>query len=355
MRRSFLAFCVLILSATSLRAEETVVHTTIDSVGLFKNGLAVVERSVELAGPGTYRIEDVPTPVHGTFFIESTTPVATRATTMLVDSPLDVIDGPLQDQLAGKEAAITLREQPNPILGTVAAIEPGDKSKQWNRGYQGSSSMYDGWGRAISVAPAAGRFLVLETKDGRVLVDQAAITSLKITGDAKTAKRRKPVLMLTLAEGAPKQTVHLSYLAKGLAWAPSYRVDLVDDKKLAIKQNAVVKNELMDLKGVEVFLISGYPSIDFAHVTSPLALQQTWTAFFTQLSSPPSADRYGNRAAMQQQVLMNSISNGEGASGMAAPPDESIDVHYESIGKQTLEDGDALALDVGAAQADYER
>ena len=45
-------------------------HTLISritSVGLFKNGLAVVKRTVKLPGPGTYRIDDVPQPVHGTF------------------------------------------------------------------------------------------------------------------------------------------------------------------------------------------------------------------------------------------------------------------------------------------------
>ena len=56
--------------------------STIQSIGLFKNGLAVVRRNVAVPGPGVYRIEDVPAPMHGTFFIESAATVtATNAGT----------------------------------------------------------------------------------------------------------------------------------------------------------------------------------------------------------------------------------------------------------------------------------
>jgi len=356
MRSTVLSSLAVLVFAMAVRAEDVAVQTTIESVGLFKNGLAVVERSVELPGAGTFRIEDVPTPVHGTFFIESATAITTRVTTMLVDSPLDLAGAPLQDQLAGKTVSVTLREQTVPIEGTVAVIEPADKNA-WNRRYENPNSggyYLDAYGNRVATAPA-GRFIILETKTGRTLIDQNMVSSIQIVGDAKTAKVRKPVLVLKTIDNAPKQTIRISYLTKGLAWAPSYRVQLTDDKKLSLSQNAVVKNELMDLKDVEMFLISGYPSIDFSHVISPLSLQQNWAAFFQQLSMQPGSSRTDNRMVMQQQaVMMNSALPGADGVG-AAPPDESIDVHYESIGKQTLGEGDALSLDVAAADADYER
>lgn len=343
---------VLCLLASALRAEELKVESKIESVGLFKNGLAVVERSVDVKGPGAYRIEDVPTPVHGTFFVESASAVTVRATTMLVDVPLDLTRAPLQDQLAGKKVTIGLRENGKGISGTVSQLEPADKA-DWNRAYENAMSDRFAYSRGgsgpVNLAP---RFLVIDTAEGRTLVEQSMIATVEVAGEAKAAKQRKPVLVLNLPEGAPEQKIRISYLTKGIAWAPSYRVELLDDKKLSVSQNAIIKNELADLKDVEIYLISGYPSIDFAHVTSPLALTQTWSAFFQQLSGRPGA---GNATLRQQAVAFNSLDNRMGDSAPVAPPDESIDVHYESIGKQTLGEGDALALDVARADTDYER
>lgn len=341
---------VAVLLWSSVAWGQTVVETKIESVGLFKNGLAVVERSVDLAA-GSYRIEDVPTPVHGTFFIESASPVTARVTMMLVDSPLDLNGAPLQDQLAGRQVDVTLREKEGVLSGKVAAMEPAEKV--WNRQYEQPRHYYlDGWGRPMP-QPGGGRFIVLETADGSVLVDQSMIASIKITGEAKTAKKRKPVLILTLPDGSPKQKVRISYLSAGLAWAPSYRVELTDDKNLTIVQNAIVKNELMNLKDVEVFLISGYPSIEFSNVASPLSLQQGWSAFFQQLNSPRRGPE-GAGVAMRQAVMFNRADDATGPA-VVAPPDESIDVHYESIGKKTLDEGDALAIDVADGTAEYER
>ncbi|MBC7785805.1 MAG: DUF4139 domain-containing protein [Burkholderiales bacterium] len=340
----------ILLLTSRLPAEEQTVTSKIESVGLFKNGLAVVDRSVELAGPGTYRIEDVPTPVHGTFFIESASDLVAKTTTMLVDAPLDLAGGSLQDQLSGKEVSITLREQTAPIDGVVAKIDP-KQEKPWNRQYdQPQYGYYNG--QPIPI-PSAGRFVILDTATGRTLVDQSTITSIKITGEAKLAKQRKPVLLLTLAAGAPKQTIRLTYLTRGIAWAPSYRVELLDDKKLSITQNAVVKNELMDLKDVELFLISGYPSVDFGHVTSPLSLQQNWSAFFQQLSQRPGNNRFDN--GIQRQSVISNFADSARTGGDVSPESESIDIHYETIGKQSLADGDAMSLNVASGETAYER
>ena len=56
------------------------VPSRIEHVGLFKNGLAVVRRSVVLPENGVFDVEDVPAPIHGTFWIDSDGAVATRVT-----------------------------------------------------------------------------------------------------------------------------------------------------------------------------------------------------------------------------------------------------------------------------------
>ena len=44
-------------------ADEKPLSTRMVSVGLFKNGLAVVRRTATVPGSGTYRVVDVPAPI----------------------------------------------------------------------------------------------------------------------------------------------------------------------------------------------------------------------------------------------------------------------------------------------------
>jgi hypothetical protein len=64
----------------------------------------------------------------------------------------------------------------------LAAMEQADKN--WSRQYQQPQYAFDGWGRMLP-QPGSSRFIVLETKDGSVLVDQSMIASVKITGESE--------------------------------------------------------------------------------------------------------------------------------------------------------------------------
>lgn len=344
----------LILWASELRADDTSVASKIESVGLFKNGLALINRSVVLDGPGSYRIDDMQAPVHGTFFIESTNPIVAKTKSALVDSPLELGQGNLQDQFAGSSVVIYLKDQDAPIQGQVATLlhekDPDQPAANRYSGYP--YSVY----QSIPNHSLRDRFLVLETGDAKVLVDESQIISIKAVGGEAT-KKWKTILQLNLNGPAEKQTVRITYLAKGLAWAPSYRVQLLDDKTLSISQNAVIKNELADLSDVEMSLISGFPNIGFSQVTSPLSLSQNLNAFFSQLSSQ---NNNGNRAApmvQQQAIMTNSFSGGNesAVAGLDMSSDDGVDVHYESIHQQSLELGSAMSLDVATGQAEYER
>jgi hypothetical protein len=109
----------------------------------------------------------------------------------------------------------------------------------------------------------------------------------------------------------------------------------------------------MDVADAEVFLISGYPSIEFSHVDGLIGPEQTLSSFFQQLSTRPRGPQ-GNAMVQQQMVLSNSR-QADADAAPVVPADETVDVHYESIGRQTIAAGDALALDVGSGEATYQR
>ncbi len=315
-------------------AEEKPVESKIISVGLFKNGLVVVKREVSIPGPGAYRLDKVPDAVHGTFWIESNAEIEATMKMREVDVPAHKA-GPLslQEELAGRKVTLHLKgAKVAPVNGTVIRFErhPDDE------------------------AAGPRRFLVLKTARGRTFVDTTEIASVEVEGDNDTVKQRKAVLLLTVGKSDKRPAVRISYLTTGLSWAPSYRLDITDPKTLAIEQSAVVRNELTDLKDAEVFLISGYPSVAFGHVLSPLSPKTSWDNFFRQISRRETTwdATLSNTMLVQQAVRPTAVS---GLDLSATPSGEGVDLHYQGIGKRTLGKGNALSLSLAKAKANYER
>ncbi len=334
--------------ATPARADETPAKSKIVAVGLFKNGLAVVKREATLGKSGTYIFDDVPQAVHGTYWVESNGPIEAVVKTREVEIAADKAHpGNLQDDLAGKSVSVRLKgDKAATITGRMLKIKPdkGDESGDVLAGRYGAM-----------LAPQ-GRFLVLETENGRSYIDQAEIAAIDTVADNGKIKRTLPRLLLTLGDTDKAETkVTISYLTRGLGWAPSYRIDVSDPKTLTLEQQAIVKNELADLDGAEVKLISGFPSVQFANVPSPLSPRVSWAAFFEQLNQRGwrSANVMDNSVVAQQGFSRNETPFNLGLG--ATPAGEGVDLHYQSIGKRTLADGDSLSLSVAKGKAAYER
>lgn len=340
------------LAAGVTCAEERVVSSRVVSAELFKNGLAVVTCEVESSGAGTYLVSDVPSPVHGTFWIESEDEVEVRVTMRdrnVAPRSNTAID--FQEQLSGKEVVVHFREPGMPTAtGTVASTGEPQGDGAWNRQY--TQPQYTGYyGGHRPTGP--GRFLILDTGNGREYIDTSMIARVTVSNPAETITERTPVLLLTVKKPEPS-TIRMSYLAKGLSWAPSYRVDISDDHELTIEQKAIIKNELGAFDDAHVALISGFPSVEFGHVTSPLSLRQTWAAFFRELNTQIRPARGGGHV-MQQRAVMSNVLAPEGLDLSAAPSGEGPDIHYQAIGQLSMAEGDAIALRIATAKTDYER
>jgi hypothetical protein len=358
MKRAVFA-AVILLSTLGAFADETRIDSKIDSIGLFKNGLAVVQRSVAVDGPGVYRLEDVPSPVHGTFWIESDAPVEAQVTMRQVESPLrskSPID--FQQDLVGQNVVIELRgDKAITINGTVVALAPSKGDEAWDRTYQ--QPQYGYYANAYNYngnAAGPANYLIVEDGGKRTYVDSSLIATVQVQGGG-TVTHRQPVLLLTVGGDKKPAVIHINYLAKGFAWAPSYRVRLLDDKTLSLEQQAVLKNEMEDVTDAEVSLISGYPSIQFANVISPLSLTQNWTDFFAQLAQGESDETSsGNRSVVgNQRIMANGPPSDGGPDLPAVPAGDGPDVHYQSIGRRSLAEGDSLMLPVASATTSYDR
>src|SRR5262249_58832595 len=101
------SWCILAALAVTPQtyAQEAIAKSKIVSVGLFKNGLAVVWREVQIPKEGTYRLDASPEPVHGSFWIESNGKVEAAVKIPDVDGPLHAEGGlKVQNDPAGKQS-----------------------------------------------------------------------------------------------------------------------------------------------------------------------------------------------------------------------------------------------------------
>ncbi len=277
----------------------------------------------------------MPNPVHGTYWVESSAPVETTVKLRWEEVPAEEVQpGNLQEDLAGKKVTIHLKGDKAPtVSGTMLKIKPAkgeDAPRETLRGY------------GAAEVPAS-RYVVVHTAKGRVYLDAAEVAYVEAENPDEKVRRQKARLLLTLGEtDKAENKVTISYLARGMAWAPSYKIDITDPKTLALEQQAVIKNELADLDGAEVKLISGFPSVQFANVTSPLSARTTWSAFFEQLNqrSWRDSDLTSNSIVSQQAVATNLRIFAPVPDLGATPSGEGVDIHYQSIGKRTLAEGD---------------
>ncbi len=340
--------------AVLVPADPPLIDSRIESVSLFKNGLALVRAEVLWpAGASAVMLRDVPRPAHGSFWVESDAGALTARTTMIdAPTPLRPPSADLQRELAGQRVVIRIRDEPAPIEATVIEFPTVDAPMQWDRNYAGRD--YSNWRESSIGGSSGGRFLALQTSTGRRLLDASLIESLDVPGESATPTRRVPALELSVdapnGNAALPQTAHITYLAKGLTWLPAYRIDLSGPSHMFIRQQATVRNELADLRDAEVFLITGYPNIAFANVVSPFGSGTTLSQFFHQVRDAGGAA--GPQGIMSQSRTTDPFAE---SGAVAAPVGERVDMHYQPAGHRTLLEGETLVLDFASAPAECKR
>jgi hypothetical protein len=108
----------------------------------------------------------------------------------------------------------------------------------------------------------------------------AGVPNLQVPG----SESRK-ALRFKLKGAGESAELTMGYLEKGLGWTPSYLVSLKDESTAQITLQAVVTNDAEDIAGTDLFFVVGVPNFRYADVPSPMALQQSLSAFMDQVRS----------------------------------------------------------------------
>jgi hypothetical protein len=169
------AFWIFGLATATAVAAEPSVQSTIQSVSMFKNGLALVEREAKIAGPGDYQIVDIPRPVHGTLWFIGAPGVSARV--VMRDIEREAFDGEIdiRKDLVGRQVTVTLRDSDDVLTGTIRRLaeKPSETGLiSDNRPYRYT---YSSFGETHAAQQTPQGIVVLETRFGEVFINQADI------------------------------------------------------------------------------------------------------------------------------------------------------------------------------------
>lgn len=349
MTKKILCCIVVILTGIGLSFAENnpaapvFTKAPIIKASLFKNGLAMVTRRVDLApGQEEILIKDNPNPIHGTFWVHSSAKVGFVFTNMDIHETKTV-----------KPTRITKAE----ILSTLA----GENVKL----YIGGDETLEG--KLVKLPLKTDNMLVLKTSKGLEFIDfhqvrrfslkKKTVNITKITKEPikKTLKHKINVIKIKLPPGSGTGELTFSYLTRGITWAPAYKLNLTGRTTAALGFNAVLKNELADLHHTKIELISGFPAIKFEHVTSPLSASVTLNKYFSQLSSRHSGYNSLNSQIVTQNVVYNVSPPRSGPSGSNVLSNTDMDIHFREIGSLDITKGQSMLIQLGENNVNVEK
>ncbi|MCB1042804.1 MAG: DUF4139 domain-containing protein [Acidobacteria bacterium] len=315
-----LFFLFAVLNCADQSENEMLVSSRIVEAGLFKNGLVIVTEEIPLNGPGTYRLESLPEAIHGSLWVEAGDKIVARTSSRSHSKPLTSTDlDDLTDVLNGEMVSLVFFGEEPELTGRL-------------------------------VGPSMGPMLVLETQNGHLFVEKDRIETIR-AHEKVTLERNvdKQVLLFQIGD-TDASTIRFHYLTRGMSWAPSYHINLKPDGHMTLTQNAVIRNEWRDLNQTELWLISGFPNYEFAHVTSPLT--SDWHSFFNAMNRPTNSGQIDLTANVMQQVR---ISSRYDAWSEPTPGGEGLDSFRQRIGAFDLDSGEAIMIQTLQKAAPYQR
>jgi hypothetical protein len=154
--------------------------------------------------------------------------------------------------------------------------------------------------------------IALKTENGIMLFPFGSIRNIEILGQPKMEKPKisKENRLSVKVDGAKegeKINLGIAALERGIRWIPAYRVEVKGSpiKEAKLELEAVLINELTDLKSSEVYFVVGVPHFLFQDTMSPLSMNTGFagvSSYFQSGAGNNRRDSYSN--AIMSQVAV---------------------------------------------------
>jgi len=284
--------CTLFICPLYAESEITQADVKLKQAALFKNGLGFfVSEVVCPKGKASFTVVPAAAASHGTFW--AATPPEVKLESLIA-----------KDVETGKSMeAITVEELLKANVGRSVLLSFDDKGESTIKGLIRSFAkerevpLPNPYTPGTEIVTDSRRYIppfsqatlvILETEMGKVAINSQGVRRIQfLDGEPNktfTGKDKSVQLDIQLAKPAGGEKLTLSYLAKGITWAPSYIVDITEPNKAAISAKAVVINEVCDLNDVTIQLVTGFPNLQFADIVSPLAMKEKLAQFLQSLT-----------------------------------------------------------------------
>ncbi len=223
----------------------------LESASLFKNGFAVVTRSLPISHAGEILVDNMPGASFGTLWFGATSGVKldeietvnTRGSSTQMLSMDEILVANI-----GKSIKITRREGNTTATASV---------------------------RLLSVV---GDTVVIEAEGNTQVISKSSITSVgSVAGGKLTYQRQVTTFQrqLRIRTTGGSGTVTMVSLERGMTWSPAYAVELNNNNTLSLVAKATLVNDLEDLDSVEAKFVTGFPNVPFAGLLDPLTSGQS--------------------------------------------------------------------------------
>ena len=339
---ALLGGCVLAepqASALPALAEELPVR----EVTVFKDGHAFVLREASRPADAAGRIvlDELPEPVLGTFWPYAfggprlLSATAARERVEAEHSALDLVE--LVRANAGREVVL-VETDGTKNEGRLLGLTRRDAEEVEANDPEGARPRL----------PELGKLVLLATSSATRAVPVEHVRELEVRGElvrrfSEQVLRERLTLRVDQAGG--DVTVGVAYVQKGLRWIPAYRIELGADERAAVRLEATLVNDLVDLEHATVHLVVGAPRFEFAGEIDPISLREVAAGIRARVLA---RDRFSNLAS-NPNVLMTQAAGFVEAEQAPAGPElgpgtAEEDLFLYSLRDVTLRKGERMVL-----------
>jgi hypothetical protein len=297
---------------------------------LFKNGIAVIRKSLKIPKAGEYFITEPPSCIHGTFWLERNDIIEVRLTQIEKQSYENLKDIQIKSIKDLQEKNIQIQYKLGDEVEEIEGILLKDNTSNY-------------------LAVKSNQNEIVEI----VYVNTKDIIKITVEKNNTFEQQQEHVLVFSYKNSEPIE-VDFLYLTQGLSWAPAYLVDISKKDKLILTQQATIKNELEDFERINLKLISGYPNIQFEYAKSLLSPDVSLSEFIRSINITPSSR--SRRSVLGNQIALNNASfdrdEYEFNSESLYPSD---DIYVSEIGEKDLSFEDTILLELAKEKTSFKK
>ena len=166
--------------------------------------------------------------------------------------------------------------------------------------------------------------IALKTETGSMFFNAGGIRNLEIVGQPKMeklkiGKENRLAMKIEGAKDGERVNLGIAALERGIRWIPAYRVEVkgAPVKQAKLELEAMLINELTDLKNSELFFVVGVPHFLFQEQMSPLSMN---TAFAGVSSYFQTGSRNSRRDSYSNAIMAQTVYQTDGADDEDAKP-----------------------------------